>query len=124
MTTFRHPTESPEASTCRHHGPLEEAIVWLKGLGKWVLTLVGACAVILLMTFGAVLKFGMDMSAANKEMQQQIVFLTRDVTDLKGKTGELEKVDKQLCADMEKLKRSAKPYGGVKGELDHPAWSE
>lgn len=122
MTAACHRNDADD-DICGAHGKLTEAIEWLKGGMKWVVTLVGVSAVTLLMTFGAVLKFGLDMSAANKEMQQQIVYLTKDVTDLKGKTVELEKSDKQLCDAVDKL-RKAKGFGGVKSEAEHAPGSE
>jgi hypothetical protein len=99
----------PAPITCAYHGPLEEAIGWLKGLGKWVLTTVGACAVILLMTFGAVLKFGFEMTGTSQKMQSELVDLRRDVV-------RLEQADARICTDIDKLKD--KHRGGANVSVD------
>lgn len=110
---------TPEPKKCNEHEKFEEAIAWLKGLGKWVLTLVGISAATLICTFGAVVKFGLDMGNANERMQHQILVLTKDVSDLKEE-------DKKICKEIQRIKERYSPFGGVKGDAnqDTPKWSE
>lgn len=106
-----------EGGVCTAHGPFARDISWTLTTVQNVFKLGLVSTGVLIGIFGAVLKFGMDMTGGARQMQEQLIALRSDVT-------KLEATDTRICSEIDKLKdrnrwrRNAVGAGGADAGAD------